>query len=341
MQNETSVRITSVLSDTNTIIKPNTGNSRLSLIPIEIIWEIIKKLDLVDLSNARLVSRRMRTLCDHPSHWRHIQLKPAVSNALEGRIDSLALWNLPDLKTILEPHRLLIQTIHIWGVKDNIIQYILINCLHLQDLTVSGWSTLSDLAFRAPFTQPNRQHLYHLRRLRLVGQRKSNFTSLDGATFGKLIAQCPNLEELSVISCQIHLQADTLLQSFNNRHVSNQVHNESMNTLDRNSRQMSLKSLTVSTKRTWSSEHVTSLFRLCSSLCFLGLVPDSNKILEYTSKKNAKAGENGIKTEETTSIPVLEITNANQQPILKRHVQFIDEQEMLEFNNIIIYRLSN
>jgi hypothetical protein len=77
---------------------------------------------------------------------------------------SLVLWSLPDVKVILKLHLLLIKkTIYIWSIRDNI----LIHYHHLQNLTISGWPTLSDLAFLVPFIQFNRQHL-NLRHLRLV-----------------------------------------------------------------------------------------------------------------------------------------------------------------------------
>jgi hypothetical protein len=51
--------------------------------------------------------------------------------------------------------------------------------------------------------------------------RKTKFTSLNGAAFGKLILQWSELGELPVIRPNIQLQADTLLQMFSNESDQN------------------------------------------------------------------------------------------------------------------------
>jgi hypothetical protein len=328
----------------------------LRSLPSEILWNIITLLDPIDLSNARLVSKQLKKYCDHPTRWKNLSLDPPAlssltiaastattttrySNANNSSIshDVLALWNLSDLKAILEPHLSLIQSIQIWGVRDNIIRYLILHCHNLQDLTILGWSTLSDHALRIPPShQSGGDHQLSLRRLRLVGQQKSNFTSLDATTFAKLITRCPQLEELSVVSCQIHIQADSLLNSFDptssnrqNNYQQDQTNTSSTvnNTATSSAVISSLKSLTVATKRTWSSRNVTRLFQLCSNLQVLALVPDSKNIdVEDTSSSSRSP---------TTPIPVLD----NNQPLLEKNVQSIEEQEMLEFDNIVIYSL--
>lgn len=246
-------------------------------LPFEILYAIVRQLDPNQLSAARLVSRKMRYVCDRPELWRNIQLKPQDQ-----------LWNLNKLKTLLTPHTGITQKIDIWGVRDDIVQYLLLNCPHLQELTVYGWTTLSDHAFLLP------QHI-NLHRLRLIGERKTNFTSLDSITFSKFIQHCPHLEELSIVSCHIHLHAESLIQTLYHHHP--------------------LKYLNIATKQTWSIEHIIKLFELCSNLSILGLVPDSSKITP---------GSN---------IPTLDMRS-----ILQKNYQFIQEQEMVEFSNIILFR---
>lgn len=277
--------------------------------PTEIIWKVITLLNPYEVSNTRLVCKRLRTYCDHPSIWKSISLNPQCLIKENTDPGALTLWNLFELKEIIQPHLSLIKAITIWGVRDNIIRYLLLHCIKLENLTISGWSTLSDHALRVPF-QPDEQLC--LRRLRLVGQQKSNFTSLDASAFGKLIAKCPHLEELSVVSCQIHIQADNFLKSFDF------FHQPSEGDLS------SLKSLTVATKRTWSSQHVTRLFQLCSSLSYLALVPDSNNISYMFDP---------LPSQTAAIVPIIE----NHESLLEKNLQSINDQEILEFKNIIIY----
>lgn len=270
----------------------------------------------------------MLLYCDHPSNWKDIQLvkpftttreasreSPSSFDPLESSVNikskCLYLWNLSELKTILEPHLLLIQKIEIWGVRDNIIRYLILNCSNLQDLTIFGWNTLSDHALRVPAQQ------LRLRKLKLVGQRKSNFTSVDANTFGNFIARCPSLEELSVVRCQVHIQADSLIDSFDsNIPPPKQSGNVSVSPL-------SLRSLTVGTKRTWSGQHVKRLFQVCSNLCFLALVPDFKCTLEVQQVDNLTA----------RTKPIMD----DNQPALEQSVQSIDDEEMENSKNIVFY----
>ncbi|KAG2200627.1 hypothetical protein INT47_007371 [Mucor saturninus] len=262
--------------------------------PTEIVWKVLTLLDPYDVSNTRLTCKRLRTYCDHPSIWKDISLNPQCLTKVHTASGALTLWNLLELKEIIQPHLSLIKTIKILGVRDNIIRYLILHCNKLENLTISGWSTLSDHALRVPF-QPDQQLC--LRRLRLVGRQKSNFTSLDATTFGKLIAKCPYLEELSVVSCQIHIQADSFLKSFDF------IHRLPEGNL------LSLKSLTMATKRTWSSQHITKLFQLCSSLCVLALVPDSDNIPEIADELPPQAA---------SLVPIVK----SHEPILEKSVQF-------------------
>ncbi|KAI8637338.1 hypothetical protein BD408DRAFT_424695 [Parasitella parasitica] len=314
----------------------------LDSLPTEIIWNIMQILDPFDLSATRLVCKKLCAISDHPSLWRNIQLRPAATSTPLHNAENLPLWSLMDLEHVLQLHLRHIQAIHIWGVRDNIIQYILTNCHHLQELTISGWSTLSDHAFRITAPTPGFDHrslnALNLRRLRLIGQRKSNYTSLDAFAFGKLLKRCPYLEEITVVSCQIHLQADYLLQLVDQDRrgepmlasMLQEQHIAEQSTLS------SLKSLVIATKKTWSSHHVTRLFQLCSNLRFLGLVPDSIEIVDYTGAN--KRQNNG---EITASMPVLDYSSSvtsNQPHLLTKNILAIEEHEMLDSDNLIVFK---
>ncbi|GAN04567.1 hypothetical protein MAM1_0067c04028 [Mucor ambiguus] len=326
-----------ILSSPPTMI---TQRYMLDLLPTEIVWNIMQRIDPLDLSRTRLVCKKLRTFSDHPVLWKDIQLE--ATSKTQHHEEDLILWNLTDLKPIVQLHLSHIQTVQIQGVRDNIVQYILLNCSNLQELTISGWSTLSDHAFRIP-TTPTFTAL-NLRRLRLIGQRRSNYTSLDASTFGKLLKYCPHLEEITVVSCQIHVQAECLLQIMDqimhqDRVLSMQQQQQGQ---DPHNSSSSLKSLVVATKRTWSSHHVMRLFQLCSNLQFLGLVPDSIEVVEYT-------GINQNNDEIIASMPILGYSsnasheNANnQQPhLLTKDIQTIDDHEMLDSDNLIVYKLND
>ncbi|KAK4509444.1 uncharacterized protein ATC70_007796 [Mucor velutinosus] len=316
----------------------NLQRNMLHLLPTEIVWKIMQTLDPVDLSRTRLVCKRLRTFSDHPALWRCIQLEASRKTQ---HMEDIPLWNLTDLKAILQLHLSHIQTIQIRGVRDNIVQYILLNCSNLQELTISGWSTLSDHAFRIS-TTPTFAAL-SLRRLRLIGQRRSNYTSIDATALGKLLTYCPHLEEITVVCCQIHVQAECFLQMMDqvmhqDQRLWMQQHQQDQGQLNSSS---SLKSLVVATKRTWSSHHVMRLFQLCSNLRFLGLVPDSIEVVEYTEL-------NQNNDEITAPMPILDHSsnathaNANNQPhLLTKDIQAIDGQEMLDSDNLIVYKLNN
>ncbi|KAG2202978.1 hypothetical protein INT46_009095 [Mucor plumbeus] len=316
----------------------STSSNLFDLLPTEIIWKIMQALDPIDLSATRCINKKFRTFSDNAVLWRNIQLKPKRSSS---NCDNLPLWNLADLKAVLQLHLSHIQTIKIWGVRDNIVQYILLNCINLQDLTISGWSTLSDHAFRitteAHCHQITKPATLNLRRLRLIGQQKSNYTSLDATTFGKLINQCPHLEEITVVSCQIYLQAECLLQMVDQQEKEAAI---SMQQHYHHQPPSSLKSLVIATKRTWSNYHVTRLFQLCPNLRFLGLVPDSIEIVEYK-------GINQNNEEITAPMPILDNStsynsaNSSSQPhLITKNVHAIKDHEMLDSANLIVYKLN-
>lgn len=260
-------------------------------LPFELLYQIVQQLSSMDLAKTRLTSKKIKSICDRPELWRSIQLKPQDDN---GSV--ISFWSLNKLKSILSPHKQFLQRIDIWGVRDDIVQYLLRSCFQLKELTVYGWTTLSDHAFILP--QP-----IHLCRLRLIGERKTNFTSLDSVTFSKFIRNCPQLEEFSIVSCHIHLHAESLIETLYRQHHP------------------PLKYLNIATKQSWSIEHIAKLFDLCSNLSVLGLVPDSNTIIP------------------DSHIPMLDMgKNNNYWSFLKKNYKFIQEEEIVEFNNIILFR---
>ncbi|KAL0076566.1 hypothetical protein F4703DRAFT_1779508 [Phycomyces blakesleeanus] len=209
----------------------------LQNLPSELLFNCLSWLPLRDLATTRTVSITLQHFCDDPFFWRHLWLEPP-----EKPSKSIALWQLSDLKALIEPHLEHIQSIRIRGVRDNIVRYILNNCPNLEELTICGWTTLSDHAFK--FTQP----LSSLRRLELVGAaNQTNFTSLDATTLGRLLTRCPGLTEL-LLGCQVHIHAPTFI------------------TLLKSTSCLPLRFLTLATRRTWSSQHLADLMILCPRL---------------------------------------------------------------------------
>ncbi|KAL0092377.1 hypothetical protein J3Q64DRAFT_1718752 [Phycomyces blakesleeanus] len=231
-------------------------------LPSEVLWQIVSFLDITDLSVLRFVSTKLRTYADHPSHWKDLQLRPPPSSTA-----GISLWNLNDLKDLIGPHASHTRSIKIWGVRDTVVRFLITRCTHLQELTICGWATLSDHAFRFPATNStggtsgtsgtSGGHLAGLRRLEFVGAtQQSNYTALGANTLGRILTNCPDLSEL-LLGCQVHIHAQTLIEE-----------------LKKSSRPpLSLRSLTLATHRTWSAPHITHLFDLCPSLEQIGLLP--------------------------------------------------------------------
>ncbi|ORZ26075.1 hypothetical protein BCR42DRAFT_401530 [Absidia repens] len=188
---------------------------RLSSLPSETLWKILSYLTAHDLSCIRMANKKLAVFADHPSHWRHLHLAPPQQYEEEQKVVSfssstLTLWSLKDLQRLVGPHRKIIESIQIWGVRDNIVRYILSSCVNLTDLTLCGWATLSDHAFKQLHSD------LKLQRLMLVGApEQPNYTSLDATTLAQLLMQCP-LKELS-LGCQVHIHAETLLLELHKR----------------------------------------------------------------------------------------------------------------------------
>ncbi|KAI8977410.1 hypothetical protein BDF20DRAFT_792940, partial [Mycotypha africana] len=179
-------------------------------IPSEIVFRIILYLSCNDISNLRLTSGRMRFHCDQPYLWRSIYLRPSSpplkeKNYTEGH--ATVLWKLTDLKKIIDVHLEHIKSIQIWGVRDNIVHYLLSSCPNLHHLTICGWATLSDHCLKVlPSQTPLK-----LRTLKLIGtSEQMNFVSVDASALGKLLVQTPDMTDL-VFGCKMHIHADILL----------------------------------------------------------------------------------------------------------------------------------
>ncbi|KAI9358769.1 hypothetical protein BD770DRAFT_68447 [Pilaira anomala] len=233
-------------------------SSALFSLSSEIIWRVIQLLEPIDLSSTRQVSKRLRTYCDHPQNWKSISLiaPPTSSSSSSNTMKDekrINLWNLTQLRHIIQPHLQFIQTICIWGVRDSIIRYLCQHCHHLQTLTIFGWSTLSNHAFSV---QPSNHSLLLLRSIRLVGRqrdrRSKNFISFDSTAtfFEDLIRKWPQLEEISMINCQVQIQIDPLLKLFGYVYVY-QSDSHFLNSF-----------MVVASKRACSSEHIKNIFRL-------------------------------------------------------------------------------
>ncbi|KAI9280379.1 hypothetical protein BY458DRAFT_500511 [Sporodiniella umbellata] len=273
----------------------------LSELPNEVLFKVIGLLSPLDLSQTRNVCKKLEIMCHNPLLWRSIVLEKDSQQAM-------SLWNLRELKEILDPHQDWIETIQIQGVRDNVMQYILSQCSALRELTVCGWLTLSEHAFVPPSSP-------QLSRLSLIGDNRlqTNFLSLDSVSLGQWVTHAPKLRELSV-ACQAHFQAEGLLDQLKNTSCS-------------------LQSLIISTKRTWCSEHITQLFEYCPQLTFLGLVPDGahlgydkNRAFKFSSETLLKA------------IATNQDRECNARLLLEKHSVQVEQEEIMLFDNIAIFK---
>lgn len=231
-------------------------------LPLEILLRIASFISCRDMSSLRLVSKAMRTFCDHPSNWRTIYLEPEVKSPV-------SLWQLGDLKSIISPHVSHIQSIHIWGVRDNIIYYILSHCKNLQHLTICGWTTLSDHSLRLQPAQSLK-----IKTLELIGSpQQANYISVDAYTLGKLMTQSPYMINLA-LGCEVHMHAETFVSELEK--ASHNNHTEAL-----------LQSLTLATRRTWMTEHVVRLINTYPNIRDIVLSPTA--AINFENVKNMDA----------------------------------------------------
>lgn len=220
----------------------------LEELPPELMLNITSSVSCRDMSSLRLVSKTMRTFCDHPMNWKSIHLDPKFENPN-------SLWQLADLKSIISPHVSHVQSIHIRGVRDNIIYYILSQCYNLQHLTIYGWTTLSDHCLRLRPAQSLK-----IKTLELIGSpQQTNYISVDAYTLGNLMIQSPNMTNL-VFGCEIHIHAETFIAELEKAANSN-------------TSEAHLQSFQLATRRTWLNEHVIRLINLYPTIQKIYLLP--------------------------------------------------------------------
>ncbi|CAO3618978.1 unnamed protein product [Cunninghamella blakesleeana] len=129
----------------------------LMKLPTEIVTHICSFLNVKDLTNIRLVNKKLNRIIDQPLFWQHLYIPlPTSSFDLSNNhflpLSKCQLWKLNDIKEIIEPHKKIIKSIKIYGVKDNIVKYILSQCNQLEELILYGWITLSNHAFQSSKT---------------------------------------------------------------------------------------------------------------------------------------------------------------------------------------------
>jgi hypothetical protein len=188
----------------------------------------------------------MHTFCDQPINWKSIDLKPS---------EEQELWKLTKLKNIIDPHLSHIQSIRIWGVRDNIVQYLLNQCQNLQHLTICGWTTLSDHCLRLLPSQSLK-----IKTLELIGSsQQTNFVSVDAYTLGNLLLQSPELTNLA-LGCEIHIHAETFITEL-----------EKKKTIGSD-----LQSFMLASRKTWLNEHVLRLINLYPEIQKIYLLPKTS-----------------------------------------------------------------
>ncbi|CAO3627909.1 unnamed protein product [Cunninghamella echinulata] len=187
-------------------------------LPTEIIISICSFLNIIDLSKIRLVNKKLNIIVDQPLFWRHLSIPFFLPQNGQERRDKKGkkyvfkaiykdkLWNIKDLKKIIDPHRKIIKSIKIHGVEDTIVRYILLQCHELEELILCGWITLSNNAFSFSSPPPTLK----LCKLGLIGMHGfPNCTSVDAFVLTHLLLIYP-IKSL-YLNCQIQIHKPTLL----------------------------------------------------------------------------------------------------------------------------------
>ncbi|CEP09347.1 hypothetical protein [Parasitella parasitica] len=218
----------------------------LDTLPTELLFNIASHLSCQDLSSLRLTCKFMRTFCDQPMNWKSIDLQPSALQEL---------WKLTELKDAIDPHLLHIHSIRIWGVRDNIVQYLLSQCPNLQHLTICGWTTLSDHCLRLFPSQSLK-----IKTLELIGSsQQTNFVSVDAYTLGNLLIQSPEMTNL-VLGCEIHIHAETLITELEKKRPTSN----------------DLQLLMLASRKTWLNEHVLRLINIYPKIKKIYLLPKTS-----------------------------------------------------------------
>ena len=215
----------------------------LDTLPSELLLNVMSLISCQDLSSVRLTCKSMRTFCDQPVNWKSIYLKPSTEQEL---------WKLTKLKDIIDPHVSHIQSIRIWGVRDNIVQYLLNQCRNLKHLTICGWTTLSDHCLTLLPSQSLK-----IKTLKLIGSsQQTNFVSVDAYTLGNLLLQSPEMTNL-VLSCEIHIHAETFVAELEKKKTTSS----------------DLQSFMLASRKTWLNEHVLRLINIYPDIQKIYLLP--------------------------------------------------------------------
>lgn len=233
-------------------------------LPTELIVSICSFLDIRDLSELRLVNKKLNIIVDQPLFWRHLSIpSPRVPEGLKkkdkkGRMPILKplymykIWDTDDLKKIIDPHRKIIKSIKIYGITDAIVQYIMVQCYKLEELVLCGWVTLSNRAF--PLTSCSNLKLRNLGFIGLHGF--PNITTIDAYVLTHLLLIYP-IQSLN-LCCQIQIHRPTLLYI-----------------LKKNNYPCNLKYVYISilNNNSWSNDQISFFFTAFPSLRSIYLLP--------------------------------------------------------------------
>ncbi|CAO0789715.1 unnamed protein product [Mucor circinelloides] len=231
----------------------------LDTLPSELLLTVISLVPCQDLASLRLTCKYMRTFCDQPIIWKSIDLKPSGEQEL---------WKLTELKNTIDPHVFHIKSICIWGVRDNIVQYLLNQCRNLQHLTICGWMTLSDHCLRLLPSQSLK-----IKTLELISSsQQTNFVSVDAYTLGNLLLQSPEMTNL-VLGCEIHIHAETFITELEKKTPISS----------------DLQSFMLASRKTWLNDHVLRLINIYPEIRKIYLLPKASIDFDPVHKNNVDA----------------------------------------------------
>ncbi|KAI9303724.1 hypothetical protein BJ944DRAFT_97421 [Cunninghamella echinulata] len=224
-------------------------------LPAEIVDHILFYNDYEQLVVLRQVCKQWQYIIDRPLRWQTVMLNyPPSPNTL--------LWQLKKFQYLMEPHLSSIRSLHITGVRDTLVRYILKKCILLEDLTIEGWRTLS---YHAIHLSKNKK-INKLRNLKCLGRGNQIFI-LEPFSFANFLYSCPCLTLLHIDQCELVLHADTFLTYLQKHRIY----------------LPELTSLVLSLQQpsTWSQQHIQILFTFCPNLKYLQL--ESSPLLPSTN----------------------------------------------------------
>ncbi|CAO3633479.1 unnamed protein product [Cunninghamella blakesleeana] len=228
--------------------------SILIQLPAEILDHIFFYCNFEQLVMLRQICKQWQEIIDRPSRWQIVMLNHLITN-------NLSLWQLNRFKYLMEPHLTKIKSLHITGVKDPIVRYILKKCNLLEDLTIEGWCTLSYHALQL-------QSISKLRHIKLIG-KGNQFFSLEPLSFAQFLYSCPFLILFHIDQCQLVLDTDTFLTYLKKK----RMYLNHLNSL--------ILSLHPSTS--WSQQHTQTLLAICPNLKYIQLESSSSTTTTATT----------------------------------------------------------